>query len=275
MDLFMDKALATRLEGTEGAINTAFVEAHGRLSPELGAASREVAGTYLMFDGAESPLTQTFGLGLAQRVSAGDLAGMEAFFRSRGAAVHHEVSPLAGIETFGLLAERGYKPIELTTILVQALNTVSPHDVPPGLTVRPAGPEEAATWIETSVAGWSELEAVAEHIRDIARVSFVSPATVSFLAFHDGQPIATAALGIHEGVALLAGASTVREKRGLGAQRALLAARLAEAKRRGCDLAVMGAEPGSTSQRNAERHGFRVAYTRMKWRLTLGDMDAS
>lgn len=275
MTLFMDRALATRLERTEGAINAAFVEAHGRLSPELGASFREVAGTYLMFDGADSPLTQAFGLGLTERVSPGDLAAMEAFFRSRGAPVHHEVSPLSGMETFGLLAERGYKPLELTTILVQALSAASPNDVPSGFTVRPARPEEAATWIETSVAGWSEFEASAEYIRTIARVSFANPATVSFLAFHDGQPVATGALGIHEGVALLAGASTVREKRGLGAQQALLAARITEAKRRGCDLAMMGAEPGSTSQRNAERNGFRVAYTRMKWRLALGDMDAS
>jgi hypothetical protein len=29
----------------------------------------------------------------------------------------------------------------------------------------------------------------------------------------------------------------------------------------------MGAAPGSASQRNAERQGFRIAYTRMKWRL--------
>jgi len=29
----------------------------------------------------------------------------------------------------------------------------------------------------------------------------------------------------------------------------------------------MCALPGSGSQRNAERHGFRIAYTRMKWRL--------
>jgi hypothetical protein len=35
----------------------------------------------------------------------------------------------------------------------------------------------------------------------------------------------------------------------------------------GCDLAMMVAEAGSDSQRNAERKGFRVAYTRMKWRL--------
>ena len=30
---------------------------------------------------------------------------------------------------------------------------------------------------------------------------------------------------------------------------------------------MMGAAPGSSSQRNAERHGFRIAYTRIKWRL--------
>jgi hypothetical protein len=29
---------------------------------------------------------------------------------------------------------------------------------------------------------------------------------------------------------------------------------------------VMAARPGSASQRNAERHGFRIAYTRLKWR---------
>jgi len=28
----------------------------------------------------------------------------------------------------------------------------------------------------------------------------------------------------------------------------------------------MGALPGSGSQRNAERNGFRIAYTRIKWR---------
>ncbi|MCX6621649.1 MAG: hypothetical protein NTY38_11355 [Acidobacteria bacterium] len=35
----------------------------------------------------------------------------------------------------------------------------------------------------------------------------------------------------------------------------------------GCDLAMMCAEPGSVSQRNAERQGFRIAYTRIKWEL--------
>jgi hypothetical protein len=34
-----------------------------------------------------------------------------------------------------------------------------------------------------------------------------------------------------------------------------------------CELAMMVAVPGSDSQRNAERKGFRIAYTRTKWQL--------
>jgi hypothetical protein len=33
----------------------------------------------------------------------------------------------------------------------------------------------------------------------------------------------------------------------------------------GCDLAMVCTEPGSGSQRNAERQGFQIAYTRIKW----------
>jgi len=88
------------------------------------------------------------------------------------------------------------------------------------------------------------------------------------LAEQDGKPIATAGLNIHNGVALFAGASTIPEARKQGAQRALLESRLRYAAESGCDLAMMCAEPGSSSQRNAERQGFRIAYTRVKWAAT-------
>ena len=68
-------------------------------------------------------------------------------------------------------------------------------------------------------------------------------------------------------VALLAGASTTPENRKRGAQLALLDARLRFAAEHGAELAMMVALPGSGSHRNAERHGFRVTYTRTKWQL--------
>jgi len=88
---------------------------------------------------------------------------------------------------------------------------------------------------------------------------------LSFLAELNGQPIATGALTIAGDVALLAGASTVPSARRQGAQNALLEERLQYAAAHGCTVAMMVTLPGSGSQRNSERHGFRIAYTRTKW----------
>lgn len=77
--------------------------------------------------------------------------------------------------------------------------------------------------------------------------------------------VATGLIVCHNDVALLAGASTLPAYRGRGVQNALLHARLAYAVANNCDVAMVVTEPGSPSQRNAERNGFRVAYTRTQW----------
>jgi hypothetical protein len=43
--------------------NAELVEAYAKLCPESGARWIEVAGAYAMYDGVNSPCTQTFGLG--------------------------------------------------------------------------------------------------------------------------------------------------------------------------------------------------------------------
>lgn len=268
MSWFMDLDLARRLERAEGAVGSSFPAVKQVVAPSIGATWHDFAGTYAIFDGVDSPLTQTFGLGLFDATTPGLLSDIEAFFEGRGAAVMHEVSPLAGIETIGQLAERGYRPIELSTVLVRDI--ASPYDapVPPGLVVRTIEPADRAAWVEAAVVGWSDDPAIAKVIRSISEAASANDTMVHFLVERDGALIATGSLGLHGGVGLLAGASTIPPARGLGAQTALLAARLAEARRRGCEIAMMVTAPGGTSQRNAERRGFRVAYTRTKWRLT-------
>ncbi|HEX2251946.1 MAG TPA: hypothetical protein VHQ65_01600 [Thermoanaerobaculia bacterium] len=80
-----------------------------------------------------------------------------------------------------------------------------------------------------------------------------------------GRSTATGTLILVEGVAVLAGASTVPAGRRRGAQRARLEARLRFAAENGCDLAMICAAPGSASQRNAQRQGFHIASTRIRW----------
>ena len=79
----------------------------------------------------------------------------------------------------------------------------------------------------------------------------------------DGQPAGTAALSVTQGVAAFYGTSTLPEFRGRGVQAALLAARLHLAAEAGADLASVFVTPGSGSERNVRRAGFRVAGVRL------------
>jgi hypothetical protein len=266
---FSDLELARRLERAEGHANAKFVEARARVFPESGACWMEVAGAYAMFDGADSPVTQTFGLGMFEAATPAALDTMEAFFRERGAAISHEVSPLAGIEVAALLNERGYRPIEFTSVMYRpagrgADSAASRNEK---IRVRPIGDDEGGLWARTAARGWGELPELTDYLLAMGPISTQREDSISMLAELDGQPIAAGTLCFSDGVALLAGACTIPESRRQGAQLALLETRLRYGAERGCDIAMMGAAPGSASQRNAERHGFRIAYTRIKWQL--------
>lgn len=266
--IFSDLSLSRRLERTEARGNAEFVEARAKVFPESGACWIEAAGAYAMFDGVESPVTQTFGLGMFAEPTAEDLARIEEFFRERAAPVFHEVSPLADAPTLALLNGRGYRPIEFTSVMFRVLRpgVRFAERGAEGVSVRAVGEGEHELWAQTSARGWSE-SGYGDFMLGLAQVSAKRADGLSFLAELDGRPVATGAMSVCEGVALLAGASTVPEARGRGAQLALLDARLRHAAERGCDLAMMCALPGSRSQRNAERQGFSIAYTRVKWGL--------
>jgi len=269
-EILADRSLSCRLERAEGLTNAGFVDAHAQLTPESGAKWISVAGALAMFDGVESPLTQTFGLGLFQMPTEQELTEIENFFKQRGAPVLHEVSPLADKAIVAMLVERGYRPLEMSTVLYLSLRdwTARRDERAGKVNVRIAEKEAAETWARTSAEGWSEYQEFAHLMLEMSRVVAAAKGNVLFLAELNGQAAGAAGLSIHEGVALFAGASTIPASRRQGVQRALLEARFRYAREAaGCDLAMMCTAPGSSSQRNAERQGFRVAYTRTKWTL--------
>jgi GNAT superfamily N-acetyltransferase len=270
--IFADRNLARRLERTEARGNADFVEARAALFPESGASWMQVAGTYAMFDGVESPCTQTFGLGLFEEANDAALDEIEAFFKERGAPVLHEVCPLADASVLALLGERGYQPFEMSNVLYLPLTPEINLGLPlnPDIKTRIIEAGEENLWARTSAGGWateSEMEGFGDFMFEFGKISARIESGFPFLAELEGVPVSAGMMLIDEDTALLAGASTVPGGRRQGGQTALLDARLRFAAERGCIIAVMGAMPGSQSQRNAEKNGFRVAYTRTKWRL--------
>jgi len=264
---FADVSLARRLERAEALSNADFIEGRARAFPDKGATWKEIAGTYAMYDGRSSPVTQTFGMGMFQPLTERELKAVEQFFLDRGAPVCHEVSPHADSSVLPLLNDGGYQPIEFTSVMYRPISKESPLLAATNDKIRVmlTGPSEADLWAEIAFKGWSEFGELADFLHDVGRVNARRDNAQSFLAILDGRPIATGLMNIFDGVALLAGASTIPEGRKKGAQLALLEERLRYAAQHDCDIAMMCALPGSASQRNAERHGFRIAYTRIKW----------
>lgn len=264
---FSDLALSRRLERAEGSACVQFAQARRRLFPEAGTEWIECGGAFAVFDGVDSPVTQSFGLGLFEDLTAETLDKIERFFFDRGANADHEVSPLAGVAALDLLCERGYKPIEISSVMFRTVEEPGAEENS-SIRVRVTGPEESMLWANVSARGWTDQHPeLMEFMQEFGTISAARENGPCFLAEIDGVPGAAGVLCIHDGAALFVGASTVPEMRRRGLQAALLSERMRYAANHGCDLAMMVAEAGSNSQRNAERKGFRIAYTRAKWRL--------
>jgi hypothetical protein len=262
---FADVGLARRLEAVEGWSCALSAEARCRIDDGSASAWLGVGGGYAVFDGADSPLTQSFGLGLAEPLTGATLDAVEDFFAEHGAPAQHEICPLAGVPAIALLVERGYRPVEVSNVLFREVER-PPADPRRRVEVHVINGGDAAIWSEINARGWADVAPdLHEPMRELGRVIVARDQTWCFLAEVDGVPGAAGVLTIHEGVALFGGASTVPELRHRGLQAALLAARMRFAHQHRCDLAMIVAEVGGGSQRNAERRGFRVGYTRSKW----------
>ncbi|MBI4877059.1 MAG: N-acetyltransferase [Acidobacteria bacterium] len=245
-----NRALVRRLEAAHAAC--------GRASA---GEAEAIAGGWAIFAGLDSPLTQALGLGLEGAVSAREFDRLEEFFRSRGAKAAIDLCPLADLSLIELLGARGYRLAEFNNVLARPIAPGEWIPPPPaGIEVRPARIEEAGLWTLNLVRGFFHREEATPEELALCRALFASagPYIVRAGALAAGG----GGMTIHERVATLAGDATPPEGRGRGVQTALIRGRLRDAQSAGCDLAWAAVLPGSVSERNYARCGFRPVYTR-------------
>ena len=262
---FIDRPLAHRLELTDAYGSVAFARAHAGRFPEAGSTAEPFAGGWAIFAGVDSPLTQAFALGLLGPVEEGEVARMEDFFRSRDAATMVELCPYADLSIVEVFGRRGYTAVEFTNVLARRLTPIDTESSFEGaVRVRQTEAREADAWAEAVARGFIGEGEPSPMMIELFSTSLASRAGAYFLAEIDGQIAGGGMVTVHDGVASLGGASTLPAFRNRGAQSALLRARLTYAAEQGCEIAMVTTLPGSTSQRNVERQGFRVVYTRTK-----------
>ncbi len=265
---FADLALARRLEMTDALAGVEFARAWARLNSYDGEVFLPVAGGHAGFGGVDSPVTQAFGLGLNGPVTEGDMQAMEDFYRFHGSAVHIETCPLADPSLLNLLNERGYRPIEYSNVFARELTGDDERlwpDPTSELHVRKTETDEAESYSLVVARSFFENTEISPEFLAIFNSTYYAAGAFFFIAEVEGVPAGGGMMSIHRGVASLGGAGTLPEFRNRGIQKALLLARLALAAESSCDLAMVATMPGSGSQRNVERQGFRVVYTRTKF----------
>lgn len=264
MTFFADLALARRLELHEGYGIASSIKTLRRLRPEAGGAVEKVAGAYAIFAGQDSPVSRAIGLGMSDPVSMADVEQVEEFYRSRRTIVQIDLCPLADESLKTLLNERGYQVGDFNNFWFRLLADYEAMEAPAaGISVKETEPSDADAWIHAVSGGFLEREDLTEADLEVATIFFHEPQTRCFLSLVDGQSAGGGAMFIHEKIAAFFSGSTLPRARGRGAQTALLHARLRAAREADCDLAVIKTLPGNTSQRNVQRAGFRLAYTKV------------
>jgi GNAT superfamily N-acetyltransferase len=200
------------------------------------------------------------------QVSETELDELEWIYHSRNAPAEIVVCPLADASLFALLAARGYRIKEFENELVLCLSdwqASASESSESDTEIRQAEESDADSWTRIIAQGFFDASTASDESLTTFRAMFRVERAAAFLASIDGQPVGGGGLWTHEGVACLVGTSTLTEYRNRGVHTALIRARLESAASLGCDLAKVTTQPGSGSQRNVERHGFRVAYTRV------------
>jgi hypothetical protein len=260
--MFVDLKLARLLETAEAITAVGCARAQARLRPQTGAEVQPVAGGMAVFVGVGSALTHAVGMGLQGPVSAGEMDDLEAFFSERGSPVNIDLCPFADPSLFELLGTRGYRIVEFNNVLFRTRDGVVPAAASSDVVVSRAEASDEQVWARTVAEGFLETSDVPPEAVEIGRVLFHLEGSVCYLGRTGGQPIGAGAMALRDGVANLFGDSTLTSGRRRGTQAALIAARTSDALAAGCMLAFASTLPGSSSQRNYERAGYVLAYTK-------------
>lgn len=266
--MHMDRELAQLIEGILAQELRDYVDAWERADSGGSAEAEPCGGGWMVYTGADSPVTQAVGLGMAGPVASDDLDRLEEFFESRGAVPRVSLCPFADSSLPAALGARGFELEEFENVMVRRLERAVPAvSVTPragGVSVRGVSGADAGHWRDVIGRGMRSLgpsEALSALDIALCDAFRVLRDTTCYLAWEGDRPLGGDCLAIHGDVASLFASATLPEARGRGVQGALLADHVQTAASLGCRLMMAGAAPGGVSQRNMERLGFRVAYT--------------
>ena len=264
----LDRACIVGIERVEIQAKVDGVEGAARAARKFGLVLEHVGGAWAFCRPRDATLSfnRVMGLGLERPASPDDLADLKTFFG------RHEAP------TFRISLSTAAEPVGFETILTAAgfgtnthwvkwVRDASPANTPTtDLRIERASADEAATVDEVLLAAFGHRP------QSVPLVSALvgRPHWHHYVARDGDTPVAVATMYARDGFAWLGAAGTLASHRGRGAQGALIARRIDDARALGCHTLtteILPDQPGrrNPSSRNMERVGFRIACRRPNW----------
>lgn len=276
--MFATGSLARRIERAEASLIADCATAAARRGGDQRVFMMPVRGGVAAFVEPASPVNKVAGLGFHGVPEEEELATIEAAYAERQCPVIVELSSFADPLVGRLLTRRGYELIGYENVSGKELGEEAAILTP--ITITRVGEVESTAWLDAVTTGfltpdtYDGLPSHESYDRDVIERATNDMATSEgferYIAYRNGEIAGGASFRSFGGVAQLCGSATLPHHRRRGVQTALLQHRLAEAARRGCDVAVVTTQPGSKSQHNVQRSGFAVLYVRAVLMLTVG-----
>ncbi|MBL0385199.1 hypothetical protein JJB07_00955 [Tumebacillus sp. ITR2] len=188
-----------------------------------------------------------------------------AFFASANREFMIDIAPQRmSTELLQALTQRGFLQTGFHTAMygVPDLSHVHPVD---GLEVRRVQKEEVELYGRIFTSSLEIPDDIPER-KESNLLLLEDPHWTLYLCWQGETPIGFTIMQIVDGVAGFALAGTVPEYRNRGAQTAMLHQRMVDALAADARLVVAQCEFASGSQRNLQRAGFQVAYTKSVWK---------
>jgi GNAT superfamily N-acetyltransferase len=235
--------------------------------PQPGVAMRELDGaicTAATADPESRILNRAVGLGLDTPLTEEQLDAAIDFFEELGVTWFVSLAPEAGSDALSLLESQGFVADYAWAKFTRAADDAPRTET--ALRVECVGAEHARVFGEIVQRCYGFAPFAADWMEQLPATSWRC-----YLALDGNEPAAAGALYVSERMGYLSFAATLPEHRRKGAQNALLARRIRDAREAGCDLVVtetgerIAGRP-SNSYRNIERAGFELAYLRPNYR---------
>jgi GNAT superfamily N-acetyltransferase len=268
------QALTKRLETNELAAYRSIYQAPSAdVAKQLGLGCVDYDGTLLVWNRAAPTFlfNRVLALGVFQPATDELLDSILARSQQESARCDIQLTPGAQPDDLASrLTARGLRPSTPWLAHYRLVSDSPPIPaVLPGYRIDRVTPVTAAAWADALLAGWGIPAWAAAGGLAVTLPIAASADWMCYAVVHEatGTTVGGGQLFFADGIARLYGDGVRPEHQRHGIQAALIAERLAEAQRRGCDLACSLTLPDHSAQRNMQRAGFKIAYTRPNYTM--------